>query len=46
MTEIPAAPEVREDLCEGLPGPADPLPDDEPDEPTGYDYDEEVEVDG
>ena len=45
MTEVPEA-DVREDLCEGLPGPAEPLPDDEPDEPTSYDYDEEVEDDG
>lgn len=46
MTEIPAPPEVRDDLCEGLPGPAEPPPDQEPDEVTDDDYDEEVEDDG
>jgi hypothetical protein len=32
--------------CEGLPGPAEPMPETEPDEPTSDDYDEEVEDDG
>ena len=36
---------VIENLCEGLPGPAEPLPEHEPDEPTSYDYDEAVEGD-
>jgi hypothetical protein len=45
MTEQPEA-DITETLCEGLPGPAEPLPGNEPDEPTIYDYDEEVEGDG
>jgi len=45
MTETPEA-DITEELCEGLPGPAEPLPEHEPDEPTILDYDEEVEGDG
>jgi len=45
MTELPE-PGVIEDPDLGLPGPAEPLPDHEPDEPTSDDYDEEVEDDG
>ena len=45
MIEIPES-AVREDLCEGLAGPAEPQPEHEPDEVTDDDYDEEVEDDG
>jgi hypothetical protein len=44
MTEVPE-PGTIEDPSLGLPGPAEPLPDSEPDEPTDDDYDEEVEDD-
>ena len=45
MTEVPEA-DISEERCEGLPGPADPQPEHEPDEPTSDDYDEEVDGDG
>jgi len=45
MTEVPEA-DISEGQCDGLPGPAEPLPDHEPDEPTSHDYDEEVDGDG
>jgi hypothetical protein len=45
MTEVPEA-DISEEQCDGLPGPAEPLPDHEPDEPTSDDYDEEVDGDG
>jgi hypothetical protein len=45
MTEIPE-PGTVPDLTLGLPGPAEPLPDSEPDELTSDDYQEEVEDDG
>lgn len=45
MTELPE-PGIIEDPDLGLPGPADPQPEYEPDEPTSDDYYEEVEGDG
>ena len=45
MTEVPE-PGTVEDTSLGLPGPAEPLPDHEPDEPTSDNYAEAVENDG
>ncbi|CAM3553073.1 hypothetical protein [Nocardioides zeicaulis] len=45
MTELPE-PGTVEDPDLGLPGPATPQPEHEPDEVTDDDYDEEVEDDG
>ena len=45
MTEV-SEPGTIEDTSLGLPGPAEPLPTNEPDEPTSDNYDEEVEDDG
>lgn len=46
MTEVPPEPGKVPDLDLGIPGPAEPLPDNELDEPTSDDYEEAVEDDG